>query len=252
MAKVRAVVLAAGRGVRMGGAEPKTLLPLGDQEPLLYYILGGLKQAGIEDLLVVTGFKPAAVQDYVTEHWGEAGFVFNARYASWGNFHSLRVALDQSPGMNILAVNSDIVIHPDVYGRVISTLGDLVLAVERRYNLVEEDMRVQLDGNRVRAVGKHLPKRISHGEFNGVSLLRPTGASAYLDICTELEWAGRTHVYYEDVYGAMLPRVNARSAPVNTGEYAEVDVPDDVRSAVEVIERNAEAWGASAAVVTNV
>ncbi|HYI46172.1 MAG TPA: NTP transferase domain-containing protein [Actinomycetota bacterium] len=247
MANLRAVVLAAGRGVRMGGAEPKTLLPLGDHEPLLYYILRGLKQAGIEDLLVVTGFQPEAVQSYVTEHWGEATFVFNARYASWGNFHSLRVALDQSPGMTILAVNSDIVIHPDVYGRVTSTMGDLVLSVERRYNLNEEDMRVQLDGNRVRAIGKHLPKRISHGEFTGVSLLRPIGAAAYLDICTELEWDGNTQGYYEDVYGTMLTRVNARSAQVDTGQYAEVDVPDDVRAAVEVLERNSEAWGSPAA-----
>jgi choline kinase len=234
----------------MGGAEPKTLLPLGDHEPMLHYILQGLKQAGIEDLMVVTGFKPEAVQEYVTQQWGEATFVFNARYASWGNFHSLRVALDQSPGMTVLAVNSDIVVHPDVHKRVMSTLGDLVLAVERRYNLNEEDMRVQLEGNRVRAIGKSLPKRISHGEFTGVSLLRPDGAAAYLDLSTELEWSGNTHVYYEDVFGAMLTRVDARSAPVNTGEYAEVDTPDDIGSAVDVIERNGDVWGAPAATAT--
>lgn len=245
MARLRAVVLAAGRGVRMGGAEPKTLLPLGDHKPLLYYILRGLKDLGVKDLMVVTGFKPEAVQDYVTEHWGPATFVFNARYASWGNFHSLRVALDQSPGMDVLSVNSDIVIHPDVYKRVLSTAGDLVLSVEHRYNLNEEDMRVQLDGSRVRAIGKDIPKRISHGEFTGVSLLRPVGAGAYLDISSELEWDARTQVYYEDVFGAMLRRVDVRAAAVNTGEYAEVDVPDDVRAAVEVIERN-PAWAPTA------
>lgn len=246
MAKVRAVVLAAGRGVRMGGAEPKTLLPLGEHEPMLYYILAGLKHAGIEDLMVVTGFKPAAVQDYVAEHWGPATFVFNARFASWGNFHSLRVALDQSPGMTVMAVNSDIVIHPNVYGRVSSAMGDLVLAVQRRYDLNEEDMRVQIEGDRVRAIGKHLPKRISHGEFCGVSLLRPDGAAAYLDICTELEWSSHTHVYYEDVFGEMLQRVDARAAAVNDGEYAEVDVPDDVSTAVAIVEQHPSAWGVPA------
>lgn len=242
MAKLRAVVLAAGRGVRMGGIEPKTLLPLGDHEPMLHYILRGLKEAGVEDLLVVTGFKPEVVQEYVTKNWGEATFVFNARYASWGNFHSLRMGLDQSPGMDVLAVNSDIVVHPDVYGRVISTWGDLVLSVERRYNLVDEDMRVRLDGTRVHAIGKDLPRRISHGEFDGVSLLRPEGAAAYLEICSDLEWDARTHVYYEDVFGAMLARVDARWAPVNEGEYAEVDVPDDVPNAISVLERHPDAW----------
>ncbi|HEY7875548.1 MAG TPA: NTP transferase domain-containing protein, partial [Actinomycetota bacterium] len=41
MAKLRAVVLAAGRGTRMGGGTPKTLLPIDGNEPLLHYILEG-------------------------------------------------------------------------------------------------------------------------------------------------------------------------------------------------------------------
>jgi choline kinase len=244
VANVRAAILAAGRGVRMGGSSPKTLLPVGEREPLLHYILAGLKKAGVEDLLVVTGFQPDAVQAYVTEHWGEATYVFNARYASWGNFHSVRVALDQSPGMDVMFVNSDIVVHPDVYGRVLGKRGDLVLAVQQRYTLDEEDMRVRLEGDRVRAIGKDLPKRLSQGEFAGVSLVRPAGALVYQDISSVLEWDARTHIYYEDVYGAMLDRIDTRFAPVNEGEYAEVDTPDDVRFASAVIERHADAWSA--------
>ncbi|HWL65542.1 MAG TPA: NTP transferase domain-containing protein [Actinomycetota bacterium] len=246
MAKLRAVVLAAGRGVRMGGNEPKTLLPLGDRQPLLYYILRGLKQAGIEDLMVVTGFKPQVVQEYVTEQWGEATFVFNARFASWGNFHTLRLALDQSPGMDVMAVNSDIVVHPNVLKNVRETPGDLVLAVQQRYTLNEEDMRVKIDGNKVLAIGKHLPKRISHGEFAGVSLLRPDGAAAYLEIASDLEWQADTQGYYEDVFGKMLARVDAREAQVGQDEYAEVDLPADVEQAVRVIDRHPDAWGVPA------
>src|SRR5688572_17558547 len=119
---------------------------------MLHYILTGLKRAGIEDLMVVTGFQPAKIQEFVTEHWGEATYVFNARYASWGNFHSVRVALDQSPGMDVLFVNSDVILHPDVYTRVMDTRGDLVLAVQQRYDLDEEDMKVRVDRGRVRGI----------------------------------------------------------------------------------------------------
>ena len=69
--KVRAAILAAGRGVRMGGGTPKTLLALGDHEPMLHYILEGLKKAPIDDLLVVTGHRADEVEQYVTEHWSE-------------------------------------------------------------------------------------------------------------------------------------------------------------------------------------
>ena len=246
MAKLRAAVLAAGRGVRMGGRGPKTLIPVGEEQPLLHYILEGLKKAGVDDLLVVTGFGAAQVQEYVTEKWGEgATFVFNARWASWGNFHSVRVALDQSPGADVLVVNSDVVVNPDVYRRTADTPGDLVLAVQRRPKLDMEDMRVELDGDKVKQVSKHVKAARSHGEYAGVSLLRPPAAREYSETATNWEWQANTSGYYEDVYAAMLDKVDVRAAFVRGDEYAEVDTPEDVDSALQVIETNRDAWGAS-------
>ncbi|MDQ3952894.1 MAG: NTP transferase domain-containing protein [Actinomycetota bacterium] len=248
MAGVRAVVLAAGRGVRMGGGlVPKTLLPMGDEEPLLSYILRGLQNAGVSDLLVVTGHGREHVEQYVGEHWdGEKTFVFNARYASWGNFHSVRVALDQSPGRDVLVVNSDVVVAPEVYARVVSGDGALVLAVQKRMRLDSEDMRVQLDRRVVEAIGKDVPMGLSHGEFAGVSLLRPDAARAYLDAATNHEWRSLTDVYYEDVYAQMIASVRVTAVFVREGEYAEVDEPSNVPDAIEVIATHQGAWAAPA------
>ena len=245
MAKVRAAILAAGRGVRMGGAEPKTLTPIGQYESLLNYSLKGLRQAGIDDVLVVTGHRAPDVEAAATEIWGadDLTFIFNARYASWGNFHSVRLAVDQSPGLDLMVVNSDIVVHPEVFSRVLSTSGDLILAVEERHGLDEEDMRVELFGIIVKAIGKDLPLRLSHGEYCGVSLLRHEAARAYSEISTRLEWDARTSIYYEDVYGMMLVRVKARAAPVKSQEYAEVDHPADLERAHSVIRSLGDAWG---------
>ncbi len=248
MARVRAAILAAGRGVRMGGTEPKTLIPLGGREPMLSHILGGLNAAGVDDVLVVTGFKPQAIQDYIGSHFTDLDvtYIFNARFASWGNFHSVRVALDQSPNSDVLVVNSDVVVHPDVYRRVLATPGDLVLAVQKRRVLDDEDMRVRLDGDRVLGIGKDLKRGFSHGEYAGVSLLRPLAARAYGDVANGLEWRAETDLYYEDVYARILDRVETRAARVNDYEYAEVDTPDDVAAALAVVERHPDAWAATA------
>lgn len=239
MAKLRAAVLAAGRGVRMGGAEVKALLPMDEREPLLWYILRGLEKAGVKDVLMVTGFRPDTVQEYCASNGGDLtiGYVFNARYASWGNFHSVRMALDQSPGHDVLVVNSDVVVNPEVYARAAQTRGDLVLAVQRRHRLDDEDMKVELDGRKVVGIGKSLKSGRSHGEYAGVSLLRPEGARVYGDICNRWQWRGTTGGYYEDVYAEMLGGVTARAAEVGAGEYAEVDKPEDVPAAAVVAER---------------
>jgi L-glutamine-phosphate cytidylyltransferase len=241
---MRAAVLAAGRGVRMGGTTPKTLARVSDGEPLLHYILVGLRACGLDDLTVVTGFGKDEVQRYVMQMWGEPEptFAFNARYASWGNFHSVRIALDTSPGTDLLIVNSDLVVHPDVFRRVLDAPGDLVLAVERRQTLDEEDMRVELDGDVVRAIGKSLPPKRSHGEFCGVSAIRRPAARRYADAATAAEWRAATDVYYEDVYAAILDGLDARAAAVEHGEYAEVDEPADLRGAATVVEHHKHAW----------
>jgi L-glutamine-phosphate cytidylyltransferase len=244
VAKLRAAVLAAGRGVRMGGTKPKAIMTLGDHEPLLYFILNGLKRAGVDDLIVVTGFMPQAVTSFVTERWGDEGvtFVRNTRYASWGNFHSARMALDQSPGFELMIVNCDIAVHPDVFTRVMKAPGDLVLAVEERYGLEPEDMRVRLQNRRVADIGKDLEMQFSAGEFCGVSLIREKAHTAYRDVATAVEWERTSNIYYEDVYKRMLAQVDARAAEVRPGEYAEVDTPEDVKAAIEVIERHRSAF----------
>lgn len=243
MARVRAAVLAAGMSVRMGGVTPKTLTPVEDHKSFLHYILAGLHRAGIEDLLVVTGFKPSLIEAFVTENWhGEVAFVFNARYASWGNFHSARMAIDQSPQSELLLVNSDIVIHPDVFRSVVDAPGDLVLAVQQRTAFDTEEMRVQLDTDRVLSIGKDLALKESHGEFVGVSLLRHEAARAYAETATDLEWRAETTLYYEDVYSRLLGRLDARAVSVSEDRYAEVDNPDEMGPAGEILTRHRDAW----------
>lgn len=243
MAGVRAAILAAGRGVRMGGGTPKTLLPLDGHEPLLSYILEGLRTAGITDILVVTGHRPDEIQGYVDANSEglDVTYVRNARFASWGNFHSVRVALDQSPSFDLLVVNSDVVVTPDVYKRVSETPGDLVLAVQRKRVLDDEDMRVRLDGDRITAIGKDLKRAHSHGEYAGVSLIRREAANRYSEISNKLQWNQDVQGYYEGVYGHMMDLVEVRACDVPEGEYAEVDTPEDVAAAVAVVERHHQA-----------
>jgi choline kinase len=248
VAKLRAVVLAAGRGVRMGGERAKCLIPLAGGPPLLHYTLSGLAKSGISDTLIVTGFGHTAVEGFATEHASGMSltFVRNARYASWGNFHSLRVALDQSPGFDVLAVNCDVVVPPAVFARPVEKDGDLVLAVERRPRLDMEDMRVELERDRVKAIGKGIKMVRSHGEFCGVSLIRAQAAAVYGDVCNRLEWSAKTGIYYEDVYARILDQVDTRAVWIEPGEYAEVDEPQDVDAAEQVVESHAGAWDGDA------
>ncbi|MCL2001247.1 MAG: NTP transferase domain-containing protein, partial [Planctomycetes bacterium] len=56
MATLQACVLAAGKGARMGGDRPKVLFEAGGK-PLIEWVLGALSDAGVNDCVVVVGYR---------------------------------------------------------------------------------------------------------------------------------------------------------------------------------------------------
>jgi dTDP-glucose pyrophosphorylase len=66
----KAVVLAAGRGTRMKSLTddcPKPMLPLSGR-PLLAHLAERMEEAGVREILVITGYKAHVVEDYFREH----------------------------------------------------------------------------------------------------------------------------------------------------------------------------------------
>ncbi len=62
-----ALVLAAGKGTRMKSSAPKVMQPL-LEEPMLYYVIQSLKNAGIDDIAVVVGHEGEKVQSWLAEN----------------------------------------------------------------------------------------------------------------------------------------------------------------------------------------
>ena len=74
---MQGVILAAGRGTRMGNTEvPKCLLKIGNIT-LIDHQLSCLKKLGINDVLVVTGFH----HDMIRDHLGSGvEYIFNENF----------------------------------------------------------------------------------------------------------------------------------------------------------------------------
>ncbi|WP_010259639.1 nucleotidyltransferase family protein [Treponema primitia] len=84
-----AVIVAAGLSSRMGAFKP--LLPLGNST-IIERILGTLREAGVEDIAVVTGHNAEKIEQAL----GSCGFSFihNGDYASTDMFRSASLGLD--------------------------------------------------------------------------------------------------------------------------------------------------------------
>lgn len=85
---ISAIILAAGESKRMG--QPKMLLPWGNMS-LLGKVILTFQEAGIEDILVITGGAHEAVEEIVKQF--KARSKFNAGFSSGGMMSSLQVGL---------------------------------------------------------------------------------------------------------------------------------------------------------------
>ncbi len=120
--RMKAVILAAGRGTRMGGLTddiPKPMLRV-QGKPILEHILEGLREAGVEEFCIITGWKA----DVVERHMGD-GSRWNVRinYARQqvqdGTGKAPELAKDFVSGAPFFLTYGDILVKPDTYRRMV-------------------------------------------------------------------------------------------------------------------------------------
>lgn len=87
----RAVVLAAGKGTRMKSDLPKVLFPVCGK-PMIEYVLDALIKAGIDEILVVVGFKSDLVRSALN-HYSNIRFV--EQKVQQGTGHAIMVCRDE-------------------------------------------------------------------------------------------------------------------------------------------------------------
>lgn len=178
---MRALILAAGRGARLGpltNERPKCLVHLAGRS-LLEWQLEALGACGIHDVAIVLGWRRRAVQRadlvrFVNRNWRRTNMVA-----------SLLVARTWLAAAPTIVAYGDVVYHPAVVRRLVTAPDDITIAYDRdwrelwqaRFTRPEDDaesLRV-VDG-RVRAIGqrvRHL--RAIDGQFMGLLRLTPAG-----------------------------------------------------------------------------
>jgi choline kinase len=237
------MVLAAGAGRRLEPLTkdlPKTLLPVDGERTILDIALRNLRQAGMEEVVVVTGFASHRIEerkaDLEATHDLRLELVFNDKALEWNNAYSLWCARDHFD-QGVVLCNGDTVHPRSVEESVLAARGDddLVLAVDAEKTLGEEEMKVHLSGEGyLDRINKALDPETAQGEYIGVTLIEPHAADALAD-ALQATFERDPQLYYEDGFQELADRGGkVRAAPIGTVEWVEVDDHADLARAREV------------------
>jgi choline kinase len=246
---VHVVILAAGRGSRLGTAgddRPKWLLPIGGRT-LADRQLEGIRLAGdaVASTRVVVGHAAAAIDEALAARGELVESIRNLEYAERNNWWSALRALQELPSDEpVVILNSDLLIDPKQQANFLRTAAEGtaggLLAVDFQRRLTDESMKVSVRSsgtlNRIGKTGVDAPV----GEYIGMLMAR---GAALMALRETLEvFVGRPD-HSNEWYEGAIRRTAAAGVPwylwpVPTSDWVEIDDERDLEIAASRVIRS--------------
>ncbi len=246
-AAATAVILAAGRGVRLAPRtehQPKPLTPVNGTS-IIDNLLSALDSAGVQDVVIVTGHLAESLERHAREHVGRCRlhFVHNERFATTNNIFSLWLAREFF-GEGLLLFEADVFFERGLVHAMIENQHENVAVVDR--------FRAPMNGTVVErgpdgfASTMHLGKEQAELDLTRfhktVNFYRFDGQYAREILLPGLEQhvsSGELNSYYELVIKESIDQGSGRLHCLETGPHRwwEIDTEDDLRIAEAMFQR---------------
>jgi dTDP-glucose pyrophosphorylase len=212
----KAVVLAAGRGTRMKSLTddcPKPMIPLSGR-PLLAHLVERMEEAGLREILLITGYKAHVIEDYFRDHPPAlATLSYRLQEPQNGTAKAALLGREFVGSQPFLLTFGDILVDTGVYREMFRRFAaaEAILAV----NPVDDPYRgaaVYLADGRVTQLIEKPPKGTSTTPWNNAGIyclgprvfeelahvgLSPRGEYELTDAIRQMLQAGVEFGYYE-------------------------------------------------------
>ena len=234
------VILAAGMAKRLRpltDERPKCLLKVGERT-LLQRTVDAMLAVGINELVVVTGYRANMIRDFLTEMYPKLTihFIDNPDYAHNNNIFSLWLTRPYTDGRDFLLMDSDILCDPAIIPTVIG-VGESALALNR-HELGEEEMKIVADAEgRITEISKTCRPEDAAGESVGVERMTADYSTAlFRELEQMIEREGLIDIFYERAFERLIPQGHTFRIVDTTDLFSiELDTPEDFENAQRLI-----------------
>ena len=216
---------------------PKCLLKIGERT-LLQRTVDAMIAAGIQELVVVTGYRAEMIRDFLTKQYPSLNihFIHNGDYEHNNNIFSLWMTRPYTDGKEFLLSDSDILFDPQLIRAVLAEEGN-TLALNR-HECGEEEIKVIVDSeNRIMELSKTCSIEQAIGESVGFEKMTASYNTAlFKELEQMIEREGLIDVFYERAFERLIPQGHTFRIVDTTRFFSiELDTPEDFENAKQLI-----------------
>ena len=252
---MKAIILAAGRGERLGeaaGGRPKCLLQFGG-ETLLQRHIDILNGLGAQRIIIVTGYRHREIEAELATVSSAAPVetIVNPDYET-GSVVSLHCAYDHlRAGTDNILMDADVLYEPGILGRLFNTQSGNCFLLDREFEPGDEPVKLCVAGATPVEFRK-LPDRAVSWDYQGESVgFFRFDAAMSARLAHKAEQYVKKHridePYEEAIRDLLMETPDLFNVEDITGHaWIEIDFPADVERAAEMYENRVPAFAGTA------
>ncbi|HUS10251.1 MAG TPA: phosphocholine cytidylyltransferase family protein [Pyrinomonadaceae bacterium] len=230
---MKAVILAAGKGVRINGAtggSPKCLLTVGGVT-LIERQIKMLRLCGISDIIAVVGCGADLVQRACGT---DCDYVINERFETTNSLYSLWLCRERLRD-GFVVLNGDVLFDERLLNLLLTSPHDDSLLFEPSINplarLGDEEMKVKVRGGMVVEIAKSIDPNAADGENVGIAKFGREGADLLIECMDLLISSGRHNSWVPQAFQEFALRRPLIAIPTRCLPWIEIDFVEDYQKA---------------------
>jgi choline kinase len=216
---MKAVILAAGLGTRLGTLIPKPLTSIVDEKTILDFQIENLtKSIGPNSILAVVGYK----KEIIMEKHPELLYVYNHGFAHTNTGKSLLAALEKVDD-DVIWVNGDVYFDASVIELLVAC--DSSACLVNKAKVGDEEIKYSTADGHIKLLSKAVEK--AEGEAVGINLIRRADLPKFVAELRKID----DKDYFEKALENLTVAGRLRLKPVDlAGKFChEIDFPEDLK-----------------------
>jgi len=221
---LKAIVLAAGTGTRIGNQLPKCLMILPSGKTIMENQVALLRDNGIKEIIVVVGFK----KDVIMEEFPDLIYRYNTFYHITNTSKSLMMALESIDEDDILWINGDVFLESEVIRRVLSEPGNVMAVNISKCGEEEVKYKTGGDGGIV-----EISKSVTDAEGESVGVNKIT-AKSFSVFHESLKECGDDDYFEKGIEICISKGIRFNPVDISACKCIEIDFKEDYERVKEI------------------